>query len=641
MTKNQITNLSDTDLAALIQELNVAYFEGNKPLESDETYDLLVQEQKRRDPNHPLLHQVGSGAKGLHKHDKPMLSLNKAYTEDDVHDWAKKIKGNICATLKLDGLALSIKYKNGQLSRAVTRGDGEYGEDVTDAVTQMTSVPKKIPVSRDLEVRGEAYLSFRNFEWISKNLDGKFENTRNVASGALKSKKVTGNRTDYSEQTKKVLSLMTFEAYDVAETKLDSYAQTLLNLTKAGFVTPNSVFGLDTIFELWHEVNDNREKFDKPVDGIVLRADSYVEFEEHGYTSHHPRGALAYKFSAEIKETILLGIEWSLGRTGKITPVGLVEPTRFPVSGVTVSRVTLHNVGIIKKLGLTEGCTIKLQRSGDVIPMVLCVTKPGTNEFVIPVKCPLCSSTTIMEGDFVLCTGLECKGSAVRAVEHFCKTVGIDGFGPAIIEQLYDAGQLKKFANLYKLNLEDMKGVLGEKTASNLLTQINKAKSIPLAKFIDGLGIPKLGTSMGKKLENVFDAKSPSALMDLPAVIDKFGHQIDGLGDVIRKQVDESLPKLHSDLLSLDGIVTLTKEDKKTGKLTGQSFVFTGTLTKMGRTAAQKLVNDLGGETPASVKAGLTYLICGGDEGKSSKQVKAEKLGVKCITEDEFLKLVA
>lgn len=629
------------ELKRLIQKADLFYFEKDQPIMTDEEYDPLKQELAKKEPQSDLVNQIGSGTPGSYKHDKPMLSLDKAYTEDDVKKWSQKIKGMIVGSLKLDGLALSLKYQKGELKIAVTRGDGEFGEDVTDTVSAVTHIPKRIPVSKPVEIRGEAFLPFSSFEWIAKNITTRFENPRNLVSGQIKTKRITGDRRDFSDRTKKILSLVKFVAYEIlAENRqVDSYSDTLNNLKKIGFAVPEPlVLGLSPTFDIWKELDQNREKYDMPVDGVVLRADSYKEFEEQGCTGHHPRAAIAYKFSAEVKETKLIGIEWSLGRTGKITPVGIVEPVRFPGSGVTVSRVSLHNLSRIKELGLSIGATVLIQRSGDVIPHIVQAISAGHISIVPPSCCPSCGKTTSIQGDFLVCVGASCKGSILRSIEHYCKTVGIDGFGPAIAESLYDAGLVKNFADLYRLTVNSMTPVLGEKTSANLMKQIDSNKNIPLEKFLAGLGIPNLGNTMGKKLEKICSYTQPADLLGLPDLIRSKG--IEGMGDVIRQNILEGIPKFKDQLLSLTGIVTLVQEQSKSGVLSGKSFVFTGTLNKMTRSEAQKRVVSLGGECPSGVKSDLSYLIIGEGEEKSSKQIKAEKLGITIISENDFLKLI-
>lgn len=637
-TKEQIAAFTEEQIAREIKKADIAY-EAGSPFMTDETYDCLVEAFRSRKPDEPqIIHGEGSV-----KHTKRMLSLNKGYTEDDIDGWSKKIKGKIVGTLKLDGMAINLDYINGKLTQALTRGDGEFGEDLTDVIREVSSVPKILPNNLTIQVRGEAFLKFSSFNWISKNLDGKFENPRNTAAGAMKTEKVSGKRTDFSDTTKSILKLVTFEAYSVVNPKQASYQDTIKYLASIGFHTAEPfVIGLDAAYKLHRELNDNREKYDKPVDGLVLRADDNREYDDLGETGHHPKGAIAYKFSAEAKEAKLIGLEWNVGRTGQITPVGLVEPTRFPTSGVTVSRVTLHNLNRIKELGLAINATVKLVRSGDVIPTILGTIKPGDTEIIPPDKCPSCNAKTEIQGDFLVCTGILCKGSAIRGIEHYCKSVGIDGFGPAIVEQLYDANIVRHFSHLYtKLSIDNATPVVKEKTAKNLVAQVNKAKNVQLAHFLDGLGIPHLGTTMGRRLEAVVDVKSPKELVNLGDILAKYGDKVEGLGDVIKQNVNDYIPKIEVFLMQLDGIVTLVKEKKVQGTLTGSSFVFTGTLTKFGRSEAQKRVAAMGAETPSSVKAGLTYLVIGGDEGaKSSKQVKAEKLGVTILSETEFLKLI-
>lgn len=641
----QLKEISTKELEEKIEQADVAYFEKDSPTISDEEYDHLKSELATRDPLHPLLARVGLGridGQGTYKHDKKMLSLDKGYTQEEIEKWSTKIKGRVVATPKLDGLALSLKYKNRMLVLSVTRGDGEFGEDVTDSIFEILSIPKKIPVSRDIEIRGEAYLPFSAFEWIRENLPGKFENPRNLAAGAIKSKKISGKRNDFSEETKKVLSLIKFEAYDVVNSHVDSYWETLMTLQKAGFLIPNPFsMGLPAGVQLWQELDQDREKYDKPVDGVVFRADSYHEFEDHGYTSHHPKGAIAFKFSAEIKETRLLAIEWNTGRTGQITPVGLLEPVRFPASGVTVSRVTLHNLSRIKELGLSLGAMIKLKRSGDVIPTVVEVITPGNEEIQYPDSCPSCKNPTTIENDgnsdFVVCRYDECKGAIIRSVEYYCKTLSIDGFGPAIVEQLYDAQIVRNLGELYSAKFSS---VVGDKTGIKLAGEVAKAKKLQLGKFIGALGIPLVGTSMAKKLEPILDAKKPSDILILADVLSTNIDRVEGAGEAVLESVKINLPKLTAILKLLDDHITLEKEEAIIGKLTGKSFVFTGTLQSMKRTEAQARVKSLGGETPSSVKKGVSYLVAGADESQSAKLQKAEKAGVTVLSEEEFLAML-
>lgn len=644
LTAEEISAFSIDELEQLITRCDEEYFDEDNPTYTDETYDLLKQELKENNPDSPVLQRIGSGSAGKIKHDKPMLSLEKGYTVDDIKKWAQKIKGKIAGSPKLDGLALSLKYSGGKLKQAITRGNGQAGEDATDTVRLMDSVPKTIPVSRDIEIRGEAYLPFSAFEWICKNVPGKWENPRNVSSGAIKTEKVTGSRTDFEEKTKIVLSKMAFVAYDVVDSKQDSFVETLHRLRQAKFLIPEPlVVGLDEAIARWEEMGADRGKYDMPVDGIVLRADSYDEFEDHGFTGHHPRGAIAFKFTAEVVETVLREVQWSLGRTGVLTPVGLLEPVRFMSTGVTVSRVTLHNPNRMRELNLSLGATIRLVRSGDVIPTVLETIKPGATPIVFPTECPLCKAPVKERNDFLVCCGDLCQGAAVASIKHFCKTVEIDGFGPANIKLLYEAGIVKSFADLYTKFLQQkdlVEKTIGEGVAAHLFKNVEKAKNLPMEKFLAGLGIPGCGRSLSRKFGEIFRAAKPTELLNLPAFIEK--GKIEGLGDVVTQNIAARMPALRETLTSLDPVVKLIQEEKKSGTLTGSSFVFTGALTKRSRSDAQKKVTALGGDTPSSVKKGLTYLVVGTEDGgvKSSKQIKAEKLGVKIINEDEFLKLI-
>lgn len=632
----------------LIKKANIAYWQLKQSIMSDEAYDKEVEELRNLTEEYPnkseiqdaldLLDDLGeevpdapvadldwSDPKNVGapvKHDPPMLSLSKGYTEDSIGKWADKL-GTIVATPKLDGMAMKLVYENGTLLLAATRGKGTVGENVTMAAQQIESVPQKIPVTRKLELRGEAFIPNSSF---NKHLKDKFANPRNAVAGTIK-------RKEFNDDAKEVLKHVVFIVYDVIDPKNDSYLQNMKVLKSLGFRVPAIAPSLKEGIELYDKLNKKRDEIDAPLDGVVFRLDSVNAYKDLGSTSHHPKGAIAYKFIAEVKTTKLLNIEWSLGRTGKLTPVGLVEPVEL--SGATVSRVTLHNVGYIEKEKLTLNSTIEMKRSGEVIPKIERQVIAGDIQIEIPDKCPICLSPTERESDFLYCTGPKC--AAPKIIEHFCKATNIEGFGGKVVETLFLEGVVSSIADLYTMDRDRMAQALNsEKTADNLLAEISKAKTLPLSSFVTGLGVPLLGRSLGRKVEGLFSQAKPSDLVKIPELI----KGMEGIGDTTLQQIDEGLQKLVPMLTALDSIVTLVIE-KKTGALSGQSFVFTGALQKMTRSEAQKLVQSLGADTPSSVSKGLTYLVVGEEkDGKSSKQVKAEKLGVKILTEDEFLKMI-
>ncbi|TET33096.1 MAG: NAD-dependent DNA ligase LigA [Planctomycetota bacterium] len=586
------------------------------------------------------------------KHSAPMLSLDNAMDADEMADWVKRVEKDLGREIKaltvepkMDGLSISLTYRKGALVQAATRGDGRTGENVTDNVRTIKAIPKKLGKPLDLDVRGEIYMEIRAFEDFNAKqvMRGEkvYVNPRNLASGSLRQKdpEVTRSRP------------LAFVAYDAAEAKknlgVSGQAEMLDALAGLGLPVSDQwkKTGANEIEKSYAAMLEKREKLLYEIDGMVVKVDDFSEREKLGATGHHPRWAIAYKFPPEEAETVVNEIAVQVGRTGALTPVANLEPVR--VGGVTVSRATLHNQDEIDRLDVREGDAVIIRRAGDVIPEIVQVIKEkrpkGARKYSLPAKCPVCNSAVDrLEGEVNhYCTSIACPAQAMEAISHFASknTMDIEGLGPKMVEQLYEAKLVGNIADLYDLKdrRDDVLGLerMAEKSADNLLAAIEESKKRPLGRIIFALGIRLVGRQTGDLLAESFGSigKLAKAKAD----------ELESLYDVGPK-VAQSIVDFFSAKSNLDIIKRLKKaglafkaEKREGGVLTGFSFCITGKLSRP-RTYFQDMVRNNGGTVVSSVTKGLDYLIIGEEAG--SKRKKAEKLGVTLLTEDEFLAVV-
>lgn len=632
--KNKSTEIAK--LEESIRRHNRLYFEEQSPEISDYEFDRLVERLKKLAPNSVVLTEIPTDVKGQGvsvkvRHTQSMLSLDKCYTDEDLEDWAKKLTGDIVATPKIDGCAVELRYDAaGKLVLGATRGDGVMGEDITPNVRMIADIPQQI-FQGPTEIRGEIYMRLAIFK---KRKEEGFSNPRNLAAGAIKQKDPRKTK-DYQ---------LSFFGYDLLGLGLKTEEEkfSLLKKFKIPTVELQKV-SRDHLRGPLEYFLGKRAQYDFETDGVVYKANLVSEQERLAFTAHHPRYAIAYKFQGDTGTTVLHQVEWSVSRTGTITPIGIVEPVEL--SGAMVSRVSLHNLGLMQKLGLHKGSKVLMVRSGGVIPKLESVIEAGKGEeFHSPQKCPSCGEPTEIRDDFLYCTNAQgCRRAKVGELEHFIKTIECDGFGDKLIEQLYDTGLVQDPADFFTLEPGDLLELerMGETLAAKLLKNIQEKKKLPLDVFLRALAIRELAKHSSKILAREF-----KTLDDILKVSEEELSAIHTIGPVIAKEVVMGLKKrrgLVERLLKQVKIVGagLPRPGAETAPLHGKKFLFTGSLS-IPRGDAEKKVEALGGEIASGVTQDLDYLVVGADPGSKvdkAKKLQAKGAKVKILTEQEWQKL--
>ncbi|MCB9550608.1 MAG: NAD-dependent DNA ligase LigA [Myxococcales bacterium] len=456
-------------LAAEVAEHNRRYWDDNEPLVSDYDYDRLVERLRAVAPDHPVLSAMGPSSENQPgdpvTHAVPMLSLDKAYDEETLQKWAAKFEGDLVMTPKVDGVACSIRYgADGRLQVAATRGSGTVGEDITANVLRIPDVPAAIPVDHPIEVRGEVYLPLSRF----RELAGQFANPRNTAAGALKQK-------DADRSAKMGLRFFCYDVVgDRADTELDKFA-----LAASWGFSPveHALVSRDEVQQGYEAYVARRAELDFEIDGVVFKANRLDEQARLGATSHHPRYAIAYKLQGDSATTVLREVEWSVSRTGALTPVGIVAPVSL--SGATVTRISLHNWGLVQQKELTIGATVAAMRRGGVIPYLEAVVEPGEGAIEPPGSCPSCGTGVEIRGDFVVCPNvLGCPAQSVGILSHYAKITGIEGFGQVWLDTLVEHGALQSPVDYYRLTADALVRFerMGKTLAEKLVAQIDATR---------------------------------------------------------------------------------------------------------------------------------------------------------------------
>lgn len=656
-----------------IEKYRYAYHVLNQSLVPDEVLDSLKKElydleQQFPDlitPDSPTQRVAGEPLKFFKKviHKIPMLSLNDAFSQEDMLDWYKRIqklvpdkKIDFYCEYKFDGLAISLEYEKGILKIGSTRGDGKIGEDVTLNLKTIEAIPLRLTKEIDIEIRGEVLLNKEEFKRINKEQIKKgeepFANPRNVAAGSIRQldPKITASRK------------LDFYAYDiVTPLGLKTHQEKHQLLQELGFKVHSGnkkANSLDQVFEFHKEVSQKREKLPFEIDGIVVIVNNNEIFEKLGVVGKAPRGAIAYKFSPKEATTIVEDIIVQVGRTGVLTPVAILKPVS--VGGVTISRATLHNKEEIKRLGLKIKDTVIISRAGDVIPKiekVLTNLRTGLEkEFKMPTHCPICKTKVVEDegGIIIRCPNKSCPARSIERFYHFISKGAFDikGVGPKIINRFIDEGLIQEINDLFDLKEGDIAPLerYGEKSSKNIIDAIQKAKNITLNRFIYALGIPHIGEENAILLAKYFQKKNKSKKIQISDLI-KIGKELKKLeleniktiGPKMSQSIvdwfkDESnlkfLKKLESKGINLIPIVS----HKEKGKLKGLTFVLTGALLSMTREEAKKRIREEGGEVSEVVSKKTDFVIAGDNPG--SKLEKAKKLSVKIINEEEFLKML-
>ena len=639
--RDRLAALTPDELEQLVRRHDAAYWERDAPEIDDPTYDALVEALRAVKPTSMVLESIGAPERRFSQvvHDRPMLSLDKCYDDETLAKWKKSVKGGVVVTPKIDGVACSLRYEDGRFARAATRGDGKVGDDVTKNVARIVDVPQRAGEGA-YEVRGEVYMRLSRFQ---STYAFEFANPRNLAAGALKQK----------DADKSASYGLSFLAYDLQGAGAASERDKLERLARAGFVVPpyEHVDEDGDLPGAYRALAARRADLDYETDGVVMKADAVAEQERLGATAHHPRWAIAYKFQGESAQTRIREVAWSVGRSGTITPVAIVDPVF--VSGVTVTRASLHNAGYLQKLGVKIGALVELVRRGGVIPHVERVLSAEGDDVARPTRCPSCGSPTVDQGDFVACSAPDdCTDVVVRRVAHFTRVIDVLGYGEKHLRSLVEKKLVKRPADLYRVSVEQLTSLerMGDKLAAKLKAEIDGKRRLPLATFLAALGLDEVGGTVAEVLAHTYgDLARIRALQ----VEDMAG--LHGVGPKIAEAVVTGLAARAADVDALLAEVQIVDEERvaDTGSpLYGKSVVFTGKMAHMDRKTAQQRVREAGGKTPAGVSADVDLLVVG-DEGspllgggeKSSKQKSAEKLvekgaSIRIVSETDFLAMV-
>jgi DNA ligase (NAD+) len=618
-------------LEAEVRAHNGRYWDDDAATVSDYDYDRLVEALRAANPNAAVLQAMGptdaTRAGNAVTHAAPMLSLDKAYDEEALMKWAAKFEGQLVMTPKIDGVACSIRYDaSGALIVAATRGNGVQGEDITSNVLRISNVPQQIEAGEALEVRGEVYLPLARF----RELTG-FANPRNTAAGALKQK----------NPDKSAAIGLKFFLYDVIGPEIDSELHKFEWARDHGFSpVEHEMVSREDVQKGYETYVTRRAALDFEIDGVVFKANKLVEQLRLGATSHHPRYAIAYKLQGDSAPTYLREVEWSVSRTGVLTPVGIVDPVSL--SGATVTRISLANWGLVQTKNLTLNAEVIAMRRGGVIPYLEAVSTPGDTAINPPEGCPACGTPPVVEGDFIYCRGTECSAQSVGILEHFAKAIDIEGFGRVWLETLVDAGVLNTPVDFYTLKPEHLLRFerMGATLANKLVANIEAKRAVPLATFLRSLGIHGLGKTASKTLAGHFLTLPKVRAAEAPELV-----ELPKFGEILAEGISQGLlakTELIEGLLAQVTVVDAEPTAPATeGPWTGTSFLFTGTLVAMKRTEAQKKVVEYGGSKASGVSKSLGYLVVGNAGKAGSKLTKAEKAGVSVLTEDAFLEMLA
>ena len=642
------------------------YYDDDKPEISDFEYDMLMVELRNLEKKYPefkssdsLTQKVGGHVKeGFKKvtHEVPLQSLQDVFSLVEVEDYIEKINEkakendikdtNYVVETKIDGLSAALEYKQGKFVRGATRGNGLVGEDVTENLKTIKTIPMELNEKIDITVRGEVFISKKDFEKMNQEREEDekelFANARNAAAGSLR-------QLDSKITAKRPLDIYIFNVQKIEGKEFNSHFEELEYLSKLGFnVNPVRIDckNIEEIENAIKKIGEERENLTFGIDGAVVKVDDLKFREILGTTAKVPRWAIAYKYPPERKETILKDIVCQVGRTGVITPMAILEPVR--VAGSKISKTTLHNEDFIKEKDIRIGDTVVIQKAGDVIPEIVEVKRKKRTgkevEFEMPKVCPVCGAPAIREeGEAaVRCTGIECPAKLYRNLVHFVsrEAMNIDGLGEAIIKQLLDKGLIKNMADIYALKFEDIASLKknGKKFAENLINSINRSKQNDLYRLITAFGIRHVGVKASKVL-----AKRYKNMKNLMKATSEELAMIEDIGPIVADSIrefflqDQTIDLIEK--LKQAGVnMKHLEEENSDDRFNGKTFVLTGSLGKYTRNEASSIIEKFGGKTSSSVSKKTDYVLAGEDAG--SKLTKAQSLGVKILTEEEFEKLI-
>ena len=648
------------------------YYNEAAPEINDADFDNLWDELKSLDPNHPQLRRVGApippGSVKV-EHRFPMRSLGKATDDEEVAHFVAETTAHgrrFVAQPKLDGSALSLEYRRGRLVRAATRGSGERGEDVTSNALRIPNIPDRLSWLGDCHIRGEVVMHLEVFREKYADIA---PNPRNLAAGSLRQKNIEAGKGDASD--------LMFYAYDVLfipnsekhpdspdALEFENDSDSIAWLRSVGITPAEEVVVIgeedeDTTQALLAETvrwTNERDSASWEIDGVVFKVDNLSKRELLGQTAHHPRWALAWKFPPEEAITVLLDIDWQTGRTGAVTPVARVAPV--VVSGVTVENTTLHNVGEVERLGISIGDKVRVVRRGDVIPKIIETLgiaqeidlrnrfhadgQPFTGVLPlptppeIPTQCPECSNRLALDGAFLRCSNLSCPARLARSILYWCRALEMDGIGEKLVEQLCEAGLVKTIPDLYRLKVEEIVSLerMGEKSAANVMNQLEATRQIPLDTFLSALGLPGIGPELATAFAGVI-----CTMENLMGLQDEDLNRlvaIEGVGETVANSLVQGIERRSEMIADFNQVLSITgvaKTEDPAGHLVGYSFCITGTLTRPRKEIALK-IKAVGGKVVSAVSGKLNYLVAG--ENAGSKLDKATRLGVTILNEIEL-----
>lgn len=676
------------ELRALLHTYQRAYYTTGRALVSDLEYDRLFDELSAIEKKHPELVTEDSPTKRVGsdlssdfpevKHTIPVLSLDKAYSAEEIYSFIDKtVKAGSSKGLsfaleeKIDGFSIVLYYEGGVLKRAVTRGNGTIGNDVTANVKTIHAVPLRLTQDIDIAVRGEIYLPKNEFEHINSSLEEPYANPRNLAAGTIR-------RICSSDVAKVPLSIFCYEGFWSNSLPFTDHIQIMSELKKLGFKTdPNFSFfcrtkeeaqqrladaGLDGLAFSFDDIpseierrTSQRSSLDYEIDGLVLKVNELATREDLGYTEHHPRWAIAYKFESPQAKSTVQGIDVQVGRTGRITPMARIKPTEL--SGSVISNVTLHNQDYVNQLEIAVGDTVAISKRGDVIPaveQVLDKNEDGNTTYKIPEYCPVCNSPIIKEGAHHFCSNLHCPARERGALEFFCakKQMDIEGLGPATIEVLYSHNYIRTIADIFRFDFEALlrDGVegYGKKKIQAIQDGVDKARKQDFKKVIVGLGIPELGHKAMDLIEKHLHIENVDQLLELAQDRDNCIatlSSVDGIGNVIATSITDGLRNAENisvinQLKELGvNLSAVKKENNEEQIFAGQTWCVTGTFEHfVPRERAMEEIVKRGGTEVSSVSSKTTCLLAGANAG--SKLAKAQALGVKIVSEDQFIQML-
>jgi DNA ligase (NAD+) len=639
------------------------YYVLDTPEISDAEYDRLMQQLRDIETAHPDLVMPDSPSQRVGgkpregfvkvRHSSAMLSLDNVFNEGDLRDFDRRVRQLLgtapyryVAELKLDGLSMAVQYSDGSFRQAVTRGDGQVGEEVTENARTIRSLPLRVKTDLpQLEARGEVMMNRKAFDRLNAERDelglSRFANPRNAAAGSIRvlEPQVTAARR---------LEYFAYFLFANGRPHYDSHWESLETLVRMGFKVNSHrrlCVNVDELIAFYREWEGKRDSLPYEIDGVVAKVDSVAQQTELGWTAKAPRWAIAFKYAARQAETVVESIEVQVGRTGALTPVAYLTPVE--VSGVTVSRATLHNEDEIERLGLEVGDTVLIERSGDVIPKVIRVTSPGSprHPFRMPAQCPVCGGKIVREEGEVAsrCINTDCPARLKESILHFASrgVMDIDGMGEALVNQLVDRGLVRSVVDIYALRLDQLQDLerMGRKSAEKLLANINRSRQLPLPRAIAALGIRFVGERTAQILAEHF-----ASLDNIAAAMREELEAAQEVGPKVAESIyqffrEERNRRLIHGLRDAGLQFEYQQKRQKAGPLDGLIFVLTGTLPNLSREEAALRITSAGGKVTDSVSRKTTFVVAGDKPG--SKLDKARSLGVKVIDEVAFLEMLA